>query len=116
MELSRIGYQNWALTIYQVVTNVKGISRMNLHRNLGIRQPIAWFMLRRLREAINSLARPEAMEGPVEVDEMNVGGKEKNKHADKKGNIKKWPSSGLKTERPAKWRPSRFLRPPLPAL
>ena len=89
MERSKIGYQNWLLAIYQIVTNVKGISSMKIHRNLGIRQPTAWFMLHRLREAISSLARPDLMEGPAEVDEMYVGGKEKNKHADKKGNIKK---------------------------
>ena len=89
MERSRLGYQKWALAIYQVATNVKGISSMKIHRNLGIRQPTAWFMLHRLREAISSLARPDLMEGPAEVDEMYVGGKEKNKHADKKGNIKK---------------------------
>ena len=62
---------------------------MKIHRNLDIRQPTAWFMLHRLREAIRSLAKPEAMEGPVEVDEMYVRGKGKNKHADKKDNIKK---------------------------
>ena len=63
--------------IYQIVTNAKGISSMKLHRNLDIRQPTAWFMLHCLREAISSLARPEAMEGPVEVDEMYMGGREK---------------------------------------
>ena len=65
MERSRLGYQNRVLAIYQMLTNAKGISSMKLHRDLGICQPTAWFMLHRLREAISSLARPEAMEGPV---------------------------------------------------
>ena len=54
-----------AAGIYQVLTNVGCISGMNLNRNLGIRQPAAWFMLHCLRDALGSLARPEAMEGPV---------------------------------------------------
>ena len=45
MEQSKIRYQNWLLAIYQVVTNVKGISSMKFHQDLGIRQPTAWFML-----------------------------------------------------------------------
>ena len=47
MEQSHISYQKWAIATYQFMTNVKGISSMKLHRDLGIRQATAWFMVQR---------------------------------------------------------------------
>ena len=84
MEHSKITYQQWAIATYQFMTNVKGISSMKLHRDLGIAQSSAWFMVQRLREAWKDLAGIDGMKGPVEVDEKYVGGSESNKHADKK--------------------------------
>ena len=84
MQQSKIGYQKWAIATYQFMTNVKGISSMKLHRDLGITQKSAWFMVQRLREAWKDLAGIDGMKGPVEVDEKYVGGKESNKHANKK--------------------------------
>ena len=80
LEASNIGYRLWAIAICLVLTNLKGISSMKLHRDLGVTQSTAWFMLHRIREAwADPAAAPFA--GPVEVDETFVGGKAKNMHA-----------------------------------
>lgn len=84
MESSKLGYRKWAIAVYQFATNVKGISSMKLHRDLGIGQKAAWFMVHRLRESWKQLAGVDQMEGPVEVDEVYLGGLEKNKHASKR--------------------------------
>ena len=76
MERSRIPYRSWAIALYLFTTNIKGISSMRLHRELGINQKSAWFMLHRLRKAAEIGSGPFA--GPVEVDETYMGGKRHN--------------------------------------
>lgn len=88
------------MTFYLMSTHLKGVSSMKLHRDLGITQKSAWFMEQRIREVWNDEAA-EKFTGPVEADETFVGGKEGNKHQNKKlrsgrGSVGKTPVAGLK--------------------
>ena len=76
MEGSKLKYRHWAIGIYLFNTNIKGISSMRLHRELGIGQKAAWFMLHRLREAFET--ETGQFTGPVEVNETYAGDKRKN--------------------------------------
>lgn len=76
MESSKLGFQIWAIALYQVTTNLKGVSSMKLHRDLGITQRSAWFLAHRLREAWKD--NGPQFSGLVEVDETYIGGKRKN--------------------------------------
>lgn len=72
-EESRMGLRTWFLAIWLLTTNKKGISSMNLAKQLGVTQKTAWFMDHRIREAMG----PDKVKlrGDVEVDEMYVGGR-----------------------------------------
>ena len=82
MEGTKLKYRVWAIGLYLYSTNIKGVSSMKLHRELGITQKSAWFMLHRLRKASdNGLV---VFKGPVEVDETYIGGKRKNMSNEKR--------------------------------
>ena len=72
MARSHISLQNWAFAIYLEVTSLKGVSSMRLHRDLGISQKAAWFMLHRIRETWTQNV-PNFV-GPVEIDERSSAG------------------------------------------
>jgi hypothetical protein len=64
--------------IYALVVARKGVSSMQLAKEIGVRQGTAWFMLQRLREACGN--KGAMLQGTVEVDETFIGGEENNRH------------------------------------
>lgn len=81
-ERSHVPLHKWLYAMYLLVTSRKGLSSMQLSKEIGITQKSAWFVLQRLREACgNDLT---VLRGIVEIDEIYISGKERNKHGDKK--------------------------------
>jgi transposase-like protein len=76
-ERSHIPLHKWLYSMYLLVTARKGISSMQLAKEIGITQKSAWFMLGRLREAC--AGELDKLQGIVEADEAFFGGKEANK-------------------------------------
>src|SRR3979411_3215407 len=78
-ERSHVPLHKWVYAMYLLVSARKGISSMQLAKEIGITQKSAWFVLQRLREACgNDL---EKLHGIIEIDETYIGGLEENKHA-----------------------------------
>ena len=82
-EGSHIKLRKWFIAIYIFTSHKKGISSLQLHRDLGVTQKTAWFMLGRLRNSFKQ-RHGSKLKGVTEADETFVGGKNKNRHYNKK--------------------------------
>lgn len=82
-ENTKIPLPKWFIAIWLVTSHKRGISSYQLARDIHVTQKTAWFMLHRIRKGIED-ANDIELEGTIEIDETFVGGKNKNRHRDKK--------------------------------
>jgi hypothetical protein len=80
---TKVELQKWFLAIWLVCSYKKGISSIQLSNEINVTQKTAWFMLQRIR-ACFGVDNDKPLEGVIEADETFVGGKNKNRHYDKK--------------------------------
>jgi len=86
MEDSPIKLDKWLAAVWMITNAKNGISSCEIHRALGVTQKTAWFLLHRIRLAMQS-GTFEKLSGQVEVDETYIGGLARNMHRDKRSKI-----------------------------
>ena len=79
---TKLDLQKWFLAISLTLNAKKGISARQLSRDIEVNKDTAWSMMMRIRTAFSE--QPELIEGIIECDETFIGGKNKNRHNDKK--------------------------------
>jgi transposase-like protein len=87
-EDSPLGLDKWFTAIWMIANCKNGVSSYELHRALGVTQKTGWFMLHRIRLAMQAGSIVK-MDGEVEADEAYIGGLPKNMHEHKRAKAKK---------------------------
>ncbi|MEO8398280.1 MAG: IS1595 family transposase [Ignavibacteriaceae bacterium] len=80
---TKVKLQTWFLAIYLITGHKKGISSLQLSKDLNVTQKTAWFMLQRIRNCFG-IENKTGLDNEVEIDESFLGGKNKNRHSNKK--------------------------------
>ncbi|MGE3517535.1 MAG: IS1595 family transposase [Vicinamibacterales bacterium] len=86
MEDSAIGLDKWLIAIWLISSAKNGISSYELARAIGVTQKSAWFMLHRIRLAMQGEDGGK-LSGTVEIDETYIGGKARNMHYGKRQRV-----------------------------
>lgn len=87
-EDSPLPLDKWFCALWMLTNAKNGISSYEVHRSLKVTQKTAWFMLHRLRLALQKGSIDRKLMGDVEVDETYIGGQARNMHEDKKLKMK----------------------------
>jgi transposase-like protein len=82
-EGSKVPFRKWLQAAYEISTCKNGISSVELGTRIGVPQKTAWFINHRLRNMLIE-TEPTLLRDFAALDETLIGGREKNKHADKK--------------------------------
>lgn len=86
-EDSPLGLDQWLPAMWMIASNRNGISSWELHRAIGVTQKTAWFLLHRVRLAMQDDLTGGSLGGEVEVDETFIGGKSRNMHKSKRARV-----------------------------
>ena len=82
-EDSPIKMDKWLCAMWMIVNAKNGVSSYEIHRSLGVTQKTAWFMMHRIRLALQHGSIDRKLMGKVEADETYIGGTARNMHKDK---------------------------------
>lgn len=82
-EGTKLSLRKWFAAIWLIASHKKGISSIQLSRNIGVTQKTAWYILQKIRTGL-IWKNDGQLDGEVECDETFIGGKNKNRHWDKK--------------------------------
>src|SRR5216683_4177621 len=85
-EDSPLGLDKWLTAMWMIANDRNGISSWEIHRAIGVTQKTAWFMLHRIRLAMQD-EKGGKLSGEVEVDESMIGGLSRFMHKDKRERV-----------------------------
>lgn len=80
---TKVPLQKWFVAIWLATSHKKGISSLQLSRDIEVTQKTSWFMLQRIRECFGEEPL-SSLSGEVEADETYIGGRNKNRHEHKR--------------------------------
>lgn len=86
-EDSPLGLDKWLPTVWMIANCKNGVSSWEIHRAIGVTQKTAWFMLQRIRLAMQDEVTGGKLSGDVEVDETFIGGKSRFMHHAKRQRV-----------------------------
>src|SRR5262249_26339668 len=86
-EDSPLGLDKWLTAAWMIAACKNGVSSYEIHRAIGVTQKTAWFMMHRIRKAMQTGSFLRKMSGHVEVDETFIGGKARNMHKSRREQV-----------------------------